>query len=163
MTNHPPSMQSSICGFPPAATQPSRIASGASAAALRSQTAGSGRPGRLPFPPGLRYFSRSLQPARCAPLRYQQVGVRKARITQPSSKFELWRGLRLAFSPVFSFKHLMVVREETVWPARIRNRQLAAGIHIAKENVRDRLSAFIAGVVSHEDRLGGAGDAVDDA
>src|SRR6266478_7579186 len=47
-----------------------------------------------------------------------QIGICETRITQSESKFELRRAQHLSFSPVFPFKHFVVVREEPVRPAR---------------------------------------------
>ena len=47
--------------------------------------------------------------------------------------------------------------------AGIRNRQLAAGIHIAEKNVGNGLPALIAGVIGHHDRSGRIRDSADNA
>src|SRR2546425_4404966 len=52
-----------------------------------------------------------------------QIGIRETRVTQSEPKFELRGAQHLSSSPVFSFKHFVVVREEPLRPARVRDRQ----------------------------------------
>src|SRR5690242_19844641 len=57
----------------------------------------------------------------------------------------------------------LVVRHESVWRARIRERKATARIHVAEQDLRERLRSLHARPIAEDDPVRGVGDRRDDA
>src|SRR5215212_9229792 len=92
-----------------------------------------------------------------------QIAVRESRIAQAFAKVKLRVESQITKRRVLSFEWLVIVIDQAVRCARVGEWKFAAGIYIAKQHVCDRSSTFVARVVSKQNCIRSAGNAVDNS
>src|SRR5207237_4480378 len=95
-------------------------------------------------------------------LTHAQIAVGERRVAEALSELELRTEGGETETRVLIFKRFVIVVKQRVRRARIGEGQTARRVVVAKEHIGHGLSAFIAWVVSHEDRLRAIGYRTDD-
>ena len=92
--------------------------------------------------PVLRTVTDTSKPAANVALSGTEVGVLECRVREAGAELELRLERLQAEARVLDFRDLVVVREQRVGMPSDSDRQAAARIHVAKQDVRDRISPF---------------------